>query len=87
VVSALLNDAIPSAQRATIISLQSLATFLGLGVVQLALFLVADRTSMALALGLAGLLMAVIVLPMLGKLAGWHYARRAGGLRLRSRRP
>ena len=87
VVSALLNDAIPSAQRATIISLQSLATFLGLGVVQLALFLVADRTSMALALGLAGLLMAVIVLPMLGKLAGWQYARLAGGLRLRSRRP
>jgi len=87
VVSALLNDAIPSSQRATGISLQSLVGNLGLGVVQLALFLIADRTSMALALGLVGLLMAAVLLPLLVGLTGWRQGRLAGGLGLRSRVP
>lgn len=87
VVSALLNDAIPSSQRATCISLQSLVGNLGLGVVQLALFLIADWTNIALALGLVGLLMAAVLLPLLVSLTGWRQGRLAGGLGLRSRVP
>jgi hypothetical protein len=41
----------------------------GLGVVQLAVFTVGERTSMALALGLAGLLMAALAVPLLTSLA------------------
>ncbi len=69
VLSAMLNDAIPSRQRATIISLQSLVATFGLGVVQLAVFMIGERTSMALALGLAGLLMALFAVPLLALLA------------------
>ena len=68
VLSAMLNDAIPSRQRATIISLQSLVATFGLGVVQLALFAVGERTSMALALGLTGMLMAAFAMPLLALL-------------------
>jgi len=69
ILSAMLNDAIPSRQRATIISLQSLVAMVGLGVVQLALFTIGQRTSMALAIGLAGMLMAVLAAPSLAVLA------------------
>jgi hypothetical protein len=64
VLSAMLNDAIPSRHRATIISLQSLAATLGLGIVQLGVLSIGERTSMALALGLAGLLMAALAAPL-----------------------
>jgi MFS family permease len=64
VLSAMLNDAIPSRQRATIISLQSLAATLGLGIVQFGVLSIGERTSMALALGLAGLLMAALATPL-----------------------
>jgi MFS family permease len=70
VLAAALNDAIPSRQRATVISLQSLPTNFGLGLVQLGLLVVGNRTSMALAVGLAGLLMAALATPVLALLAG-----------------
>ncbi len=70
VLAAALNDAIPSRQRATVISLQSLLTNFGFGLVQLGLLVVGDRTSMALAVGLAGLLMAALAAPVLALLAG-----------------
>jgi len=63
--SAMLNDSIPSEQRATIISLQSLLFTLVLAGVQPALYAIGGRTSMGLALGLAGVLMAVMVAPIL----------------------
>ena len=65
VLSTMLNDAIPSRQRATIISLQSLVAMVGLGVVQFGLFAIGERTGMALALGCAGLVMAALVVPLL----------------------
>ena len=68
VLSSMLNDLIPSRHRATVISLQSLLAMLGCGLVQLALFAIADRTSMALALGIAGLLMASAAVPLLQEL-------------------
>jgi predicted MFS family arabinose efflux permease len=68
VLSSMLNDLIPSRQRATVISLQSLLAMLGCGVVQLAVFAIADRTSMVLALGLVGLLVAVVSVPVLREL-------------------
>jgi MFS family permease len=68
ILSSMLNDVIPSRQRATVISLQSLVAMLGCGLVQLALFAIADRTSMALALGLVGSLMAVTSVPLLREL-------------------
>jgi hypothetical protein len=68
VLSSMLNDLIPSRQRATVISLQSLLAMLGCGIVQLALFAIADHTSMAFALGLAGLLMATAAVPLLREL-------------------
>lgn len=68
VLSAMLNDAIPSRQRATIISLQSLVATLGLGLVQLGVLSIGERTSMALSLGLAGLLMALLSGPLLAML-------------------
>jgi MFS family permease len=70
IMAAALNDAIPSRQRATVISLQSLLAMLGLGIVQLGLLSVGERTSMALAVGLAGLLMAALAAPVLALLAG-----------------
>jgi MFS family permease len=69
VLAAALNDAIPNQQRATVISLQSLLAMLGLGPVQLGLLAVGERTSIALAVGLAGLLMAALVAPVLVLLA------------------
>ena len=70
VLAAALNDAIPSRQRATVISLQSLLVMLGLGPVQLGLLAVGERTSVVLAVGLAGLLMAALAAPVLALLAG-----------------
>ena len=68
VLSSMLNDLIPSRQRATVISIQSLIAMLGCGLVQLALFAIADRTNMAFALGLAGLLMVIAAVPLLREL-------------------
>jgi MFS family permease len=69
VLSTLLNDVIPSRQRATIISLQSLVGTAGMAVAQFSVFVLADRTSMALALGAMGGVMAVLAAPLLGALA------------------
>jgi uncharacterized sodium:solute symporter family permease YidK len=66
--SAMLNDSIPSEQRATIISLQSLLYTLMLAGVQPALYAIGGRASMALALGLAGVLLLVLVVPILALL-------------------
>lgn len=63
--SAMLNDSIPSEQRATIISLQSLLLTLVIAGVQPTLYAIGGRTSMALAIGLAGALMAVMAIPVL----------------------
>jgi MFS family permease len=63
--SAMLNDSIPSEQRATIISLQSLVFTLVIAGVQPALYAIGGRTSMALAVGLAGVLMASLSVPVL----------------------
>ncbi|MDQ3514694.1 MAG: MFS transporter [Chloroflexota bacterium] len=68
VLAAVLNDAIPSRQRATIISLQSLVAMLGLGAVQLAILAIGERANMALAIGLSGVLMAVVAAPLLALL-------------------
>ena len=68
VLSSMLNDLIPSRQRATVISIESLIAMLGCGLVQLALFAIADRTNMAFALGLAGLLMVIAAVPLLREL-------------------
>lgn len=65
VLSAMLNDSIPSEQRATIISLQSLLFTLALAGVQPVLYAIGGHTSMALALFLAGMLMAVMGVPIL----------------------
>jgi MFS family permease len=69
ILSGMLNDAIPSQQRATIISLQSLVTMLGLGVIQLAFFAISQRATAALALGLSGILMALMTAPVLALLS------------------
>jgi len=68
VLAAVLNDAIPSRQRATIISLQSLVAMLGLGAVQFAILAIGERTSMALAIGLSGVLKAAIAAPLVALL-------------------
>ena len=68
--AAALHDAIPSRQRATVVSLQSLLVMLGLGPIQLGLLAVGERTSVALAVGLAGLLMAALAAPVLALLTG-----------------
>jgi predicted MFS family arabinose efflux permease len=65
ILSGMLNDAIPSQQRATIISLQSLVAMVGLGVIQLAFFAIGQRTTVALALGLSGISMALMAAPVL----------------------
>jgi hypothetical protein len=80
VLAAALNDAIPSLQRATVIPLQSLLTNFGFGLVQLGLLVVGDRTSMALAVGLAGPLMAALAAPVLALLAGSPAAPAAPAL-------
>lgn len=67
--SAMLNDAIPSAQRATIISLQSLIAMLGLSLIQWTFFAIGQRTTIACALGFCGLLMAILALPPVWTLA------------------
>jgi len=54
VLSSLLNAEIPSAQRATIISLQSLLWTILLAVVEPLVFVVADTISIAFAIGVAG---------------------------------
>ncbi len=54
VLSSLLNAEIPSAQRATIISLQSLLWTILLAVVEPLIFVVADTISIAFAIGVAG---------------------------------
>ena len=68
VLAAVLNDAIPSRQRATIISLQSLVAMLGLGAVQFAILAIGERTSTALAIGLSGVLKAAIAAPLVALL-------------------
>jgi hypothetical protein len=69
---ALLQASIPSAQRATILSAQSLVVTLLLAASEPALLAIGGRTSMALAVGLAGMLMALLTVPTLVLL------RRAG---------
>ncbi|MFT4037721.1 MAG: MFS transporter [Thermomicrobiales bacterium] len=65
VLSAMLNDAIPSARRATIISLQSLVSMLGLAVVQWSFFALSDRVSAPFAAGVSGILLIVLATPVL----------------------
>lgn len=65
VTSAMLNDSIPSGQRATIISLQSLLFTLLTAVVNPSLFALGDRTSIAFAIGVSGILMALLTIPVL----------------------
>lgn len=64
VLSALLNQEIPSAHRATILSLQSLLFTAMLAVVEPAVFTVATRASLPAALGLSGAALAVTALPL-----------------------
>ncbi|RIK46641.1 MAG: hypothetical protein DCC58_02430, partial [Chloroflexi bacterium] len=73
VTSAMLNELIPSGQRATIISLQSLLFTLLTAMIYPALFALGDRTSLAFAIGVAGVLMALMTAPVLALLF------RAGG--------
>ena len=75
VLSAMLNDAIPSAQRATIISLQSLVTMLGLAGVQWVFFVLSQRVSAPFAAGFCGLLLALLVSPVLWTLRRSHPVR------------
>ena len=65
ILSAMLNDAIPSRQRATIISLQSLVAMVGLAIAQFGLLAIAERASAAVAIGLSGLAMAGLALPLI----------------------
>jgi hypothetical protein len=74
---ALLQASTPSAFRATILSAQSLVLTLMLAAIEPALFAVGGRTSMALAVGLAGMLMALMAGPTLLLL---HRAHSAGAL-------
>jgi hypothetical protein len=69
ILSGTLNDAIPSQQRAMIISLQTLIAMVGLGVIPLAFFAISQRATVALALGLSGILMALMVAPVLALLS------------------
>ena len=64
VLSAMLNDAIPSAQRATVISLQSLLFSLAASPIQIALLAIATSTSAALAIGVAGVMLAGLIAPL-----------------------
>jgi len=64
ILSAMLNDAIPSAQRATVISLQSLLFSLAASPIQIALLAIATRTSAALAIGVSGVMLAGVIVPL-----------------------
>jgi len=64
ILSAMLNEAIPSAQRATVISLQSLLFSLVASPLQIALLTIAARTSAAFAIGVAAVLLACLVVPV-----------------------
>ncbi len=64
VLSAMLNDAIPSAQRATVISLQSLLFSLAASPIQIVLLAIATRTSAALAIGITGVMLAGAIVPL-----------------------
>jgi MFS family permease len=64
VLSAMLNDAIPSAQRATVISLQSLIFSLAASPIQIVLLAIATRTSAALAIGVTGVMLAGTIVPL-----------------------
>lgn len=67
--SKLLNEAIPSTQRATIISFESLVQTILLAGFQPVLLAVADLTSIAFAIGLSGVTLAIVGLPLL---ILWH---------------
>jgi MFS family permease len=69
VLSAMLNDAIPSGQRATIISVQGLLYMLVMAAIQPLLFEIGGRASMALAIGVGGLIMLAMTVPVLMLLA------------------
>jgi len=73
--SARLNDLIPSAQRATILSLGALLFELGLAVAMPALLAFADRLGPAAAIGLSGLIFAVTTVPLMFV---WRTADRSG---------
>ena len=73
--SARLNDLIPSAQRATILSLGALLFELGLAVAMPALLAFADRFGPAAAIGLSGLIFAVTTVPLMFV---WRTADRSG---------
>ncbi|MCA9881093.1 MAG: MFS transporter [Thermomicrobiales bacterium] len=80
VLSAMLNDAIPSAQRATIISLQSLVTMLGLAAVQWSFFALSERVSAPFAAGFCGLLLVLMATPVLLALRRSHPVRIETGV-------
>jgi len=71
--SARINDLIPSAQRATILSLGALLFELGLAVAMPLLLAFADRPGAPAAIGLSAALCAVIVIPLL---IVWRAAER-----------
>jgi len=73
--SARLNDLIPSAQRATILSLGALLFELGLAVAMPALLAFADGFGPAAAIGLSGLIFAVTTVPLMFV---WRTADRSG---------
>ncbi len=65
VLSVLLNEEIPSAQRATILSLQSLVWTVLLAVFEPGLFTVASHSSLPFAIGLSSVILAGIAMPLL----------------------
>lgn len=71
VLSALLNKEIPSEQRATILSLQALLWTVFLAAVEPALFALAERTSLAFAIGASAVVLALVAS---GLLALWWRA-------------
>src|SRR2546423_7327081 len=71
--SARLNDLIPSGQRATILSLGALLFELGLAIAMPLLLAFADRSGAPAAIGLAGLIFAVTAVPLMFV---WRVAER-----------
>ena len=65
VLSALLNDEIPSEQRATIVSLQALLWTVFLAGVEPALFALVERTSLAFGIGVSAAALAVVAAGLL----------------------
>jgi MFS family permease len=63
VLSTMLNDAIPSAQRATVLSLQSLLFLLAASPIQIALLAIATRTSAATAIVVSAIMLAILIVP------------------------